>query len=339
MLAVKPENIKRILVIRLKGLGDVVQTMPLLSALNHYYPHIKLAFLTQKAFAPICKNLSFPMKVFNLEHENKGFFAMLKLVKKIRAFKPELVIDLFGNPRTAILSLFSGAKYRFGFDYRGRRFFYNIRRKIKDPDLHIRELFHRVVQELGFSKIPLWKVELSLCKEALQALKRVQENSSPGVIGINPNAAYQAKRWLLPYFKELIALLLKYGFRVALLSGPGEEEYTGKVFQDFADNPRMQWYKNPSILECMGILKSFALFVTNDSGPMHLAMAVGTPVYVFFGPTNPHANGPLNPEDLVFRAEELPCLVCHLEYCSHRNCMAQLHPGVVFDKIQQTFLP
>jgi lipopolysaccharide heptosyltransferase I len=334
----------KILIIKLRSIGDVILATPVIENLRNAYPEAEIDFLTERAGYPIVKNHPAlnEVIVFNRTciqrlpwhkalKENLGFF------KKLRDKKYDLVFDLFGNPRSAFFALATGAKYRVGFAFRGRKYAYN---KVIEPrgDRVHEVLFNLdALTEIG---IPVSSTKLFVEIDDLNAAfveKFWQENGldSKTVIGINASGGWYTKHWPLKSFAELSDLLVEHDqAQIVLLWGPGERQDAESI----AEMMRHEAILAPQadLNQLAAILARLDLLVSNDSGPMHLAAAVGIPVVGIYGPTRPELQGPWGEIHTIVRKDGLECLGCNGVTCKIKthDCMQNLDVETVFAKVR-----
>ncbi|GAB4280982.1 MAG: lipopolysaccharide heptosyltransferase II [Candidatus Rifleibacteriota bacterium] len=325
-----------ILIIRLKGLGDIVHLIPTLRMLKRDYPDKPLALLCQKPFGQIIPQ-ELDVKLFELP-AHAGIAETISLLEEIRKCKFEYLFDLFANPRTAIISLLSGISNRFGFDYRYRKFAYSKTYKPADPNLHLMRLFADFFAEFGFPgeiDHPRLVAPEVARKSVENALKK--EGIERPLLGINPHTTYPSKSWPEEYFVKFIELWFAHtGKKTMVTWGPGEEPAARRITEKAG--PEKAFLQPPAnIMEFAAILAQLDFFLTADTGPMNIAWAVGTPTTTLFGPTTRKAVAPRGDSHLTLFNEEIECLQCHLEQCSHRSCMRSMLPEWVFGKMRQKY--
>ena len=132
-LILRKNKIKKILIIKFGGMGDLLLSTPILPNLRDYFPEVSIHYLTLRRSRDILMDNQYISRVITYDpDEDKSFFT----IKNIRKQKYDLVIDLFCNPRTALITFCSGAKYRYGFDFRGRNYAYNIKMKGRGGIVH-----------------------------------------------------------------------------------------------------------------------------------------------------------------------------------------------------------
>ncbi len=327
-------KIRKILVIKPGAIGDVILTTPVLENLRYHFSEAKIYYLTQK----FCKealtgnpNID-RILTYDLSIDN-GWF----IIKNIRKQKYDLVIDLFCNPRTALITFMSRAQYKVGYRFRGRTYAYNIKINRRSNEVHNVEFNLDSLRILGldiFFAKPKFYIN-SVHREFADGFFKENNLSDNFVIGINPAGTWQTKVWYPGQFAELIKLFDdKYRF-VLFWGNKQERKIAENIRSESSDKPVLI----PKIdLKYMGaIAEKCKLFVTNDTGPMHIASALGVNLVVLFGPTNPRLQGPLNLNSIVIQNNELSCLGCNLtkvEECPNgHKCMKELPVNRVFSEI------
>ena len=336
---------RKILIIKLRAIGDVIMATPVIENLRAAYPEAQIDFLTERPCYPIVKNhpdLN-EVIVFNRGHISslpwhKALRENAKFLKKLRANRYDVVFDLFGNPRSALITLATGAPTRVGFDFRGRKYAYN---KVIPPR---GDQIHEVLFNLdALSGIGL-PIETTRLFYAIDDLSVAfadtfwQENQLDGqtVVGINASGGWYTKRWPLTSFAQLAdALASQHDVKILLFWGPGEkpdaDEIVAKMQHDALLIPATDLGKLAALLGKLDLL------VSTDSGPMHLAAAVGTPVVGIYGPTVPALQGPWGEQHAIVQKQGLTCLGCNGVTCKieTHDCMEGLEVEVVLEKAQQ----
>ncbi len=321
-----------ILVLRLKGLGDIVHLLPSMLEIRRLFPDTPLGFLCQKPFGEVIPPGS-GITSFQLP-SHAGLSETLKLVRRIRTRRYDRLFDLFGNPRTALISLLSGIPFRAGFDYRIRRLAYHRTYLPKDYNKHLRDLFADFFRAFGLPLEP-GHPKVAMDDSSPKVREALARFGSKPALGVNPHATYPSKAWPPDHFEEFIRLWYAATGGPALITcGPGEESLTRDLLSRLG--PDLAFTHPPlGIPEFNSLLSRFSIFLTGDTGPMNLAWAVGTPVAALFGPTTRRAVAPIGEEHLVLFDESLPCLQCHRENCPDNRCMSGMKPEWVLKRIRQ----
>lgn len=318
------------LLIRLKGLGDIVHLLPSLQRLRATRPDEPLGFLCQKPFGAIVP-ASLGVQIFELR-PGASFWETLALVRRVRRQRYDRLFDLFGNPRTALISLLSGIPFRAGFDYRIRRWAYHATFRPPDPNRHLMALFGEFLDHFGL-RGPLDRPRLEWsAADAAVAQAIVRERGRP-LLGMNPHTTYPSKAWPLEHYRELAARWhAATGQPVLVFWGPGEEATARRLVADLGPE-RAFTHSALTIPQFVALLARLDLFVTADTGPMNIAWALDVPTVALFGPTTRRAVAPRGPRHLVLHHRSLDCLECHREVCPDGRCMRELSPDQVWDEI------
>ncbi len=326
--------IERILVIKLRAVGDVVLSTVVLKNLREAFPGVSLEFLTEKGGAGILEGNPF---LNRLHVYDRRTMTGLRLIRMVRSRRYDLVIDLFGNPRTALVTRLSGARYRVGFRFRTRTYAYNI---VVEPR-------GAIVHNTQFNLDALEKIGVPVIDRSLHIVPGEQEEASVAsfwdrqfpsptpVVALHSGGGWETKRWPAERFAALADVLQTQYHAVVLLPwGPGEEADVERIRSLMKTEAIIPPATN--LLELAALLRRCSLMVSNDSGPMHIAAAMGTPVLGLFGPTNPRLQGPFGKKVITVRNEAVECLGCNLTVCPIGNpCMKDLDIQRVLDAIEQ----
>lgn len=336
----KPE---KILLIKLRAIGDVVMSTIVLDNLAAAFPDAAIDFLTEPAAAGIVLGHPALRDVLVLDRrawKKQGWVEQLKsnasFLRSIRSKKYDLVFDFFGNPRSALITAWSAAPVRVGYNYRIRRLAYNRivlsrANEIHEADWHL--------DALTALHIPTVSHRLQIATTAqdrkfAQDFLRTCGWPEKKMVAINFYGGWPAKRWPLARFAELAdAIAQHYDVGFVVTWGPGEEA-GARQLRDMAHVP-LHLAPPTSLKQAAALLADVSLMVTTDSGPMHIAAAMNTPCVAIFGPTNPELQGPYGPQHVIVRKEELDCLCCNQLDCSHTSCMGQLSVAQVLAAVQE----
>ena len=332
-IEVSPQHI---LVSRLRFMGDVILTVPVLSALKKSLPKARITYLAEAPYSALLEHHPLVDNVLSIDKKN----GQLPVIKKLIRSHFDAAIDLFGNPRSALLIWLSGATMRIGGDFRGRKLFYT--HKIRDDgvtktavDFHLRYLepLHiHPAAERPF--VIVTDEEDARAKEFL-----VQKGYDPErpIIGIHPGASWPAKRWLPERFGQLAnKLSQQLGVQVFFTLGPGEDDILQAVL-DVCKFPVGEPVVLP-LRQLAALLKQFQVYVTNDCGPMHLAAAVGTKTVAIFGPGEPEIWFPYDRalgHRLVFH--DIDCSLCHRDLCPDLLCMQAISVEQVYEQVKSAY--
>lgn len=325
------------LIIRLKGLGDIVHLLPVLRMMRSQEPEKSVALLCQKPFGQIIPP-DLGIKVFELPN-HASVADTFRLLKEIRRCRFDRLFDLYGNPRTAVISFLSGIRERYGFDYRIRRLAYHKTFSPGNPNRHLMYLFGEFFASFGINgelQHPNLQMPSDVCARAISAISPAFNGHRP-LLGINPHTTYQSKAWPEEHYVEFIRLwFARTGNPVLVTWGPGERA-AAEAIVNKAGPEKAFVHGAVKIDEFAALLASLDLFLTADTGPMNIAWAVNTPTVALFGPTTREAVMPRGNIHLSLFNEEIDCLQCHQENCAHRTCMNSMLPAWVFDRVMKKY--
>lgn len=328
----------KILVIKLRAIGDVVLSTAVLPNLRNAYHDSEIHFLVESSGREVVEDNPYIDRIIVLERhkwEDLSFRARcrenLRFMKQLRAEKYDVVFDLFGNPRSALLTWITGARHRVGFSFRGRKIAYNHRVEPRGDRVH--EVAFNLDALISFG-LPIRDESISFFikqsdRQAVEKWFHEEGLDNSFVVGLHTWGSWSAKRWGFEKFAGLADRLMASSHaRIVLLWGPGEKEYAERV-QELAKNQLI--LAPPTTLKELGALLSLCqLVVANDSGPMHISAAVGTPTVGIFGPTNWRLQGPYGRRNRAVYHKNLTCLGCNKLECAQRTCMEELEVDEVY---------
>lgn len=321
----QPPQAQKILVIKLRAIGDVLLSTVVLADLHAAYPAAQIDMLTERLSGDVLAGNPELSSVIVFDAKRESSFSLLR---RIRRRRYDLVIDLFGNPRSALIALGSGAGVRVGYRFGWRRWCYTNVIEPRGGEVHNTEFNLDALRALG---IPIRSRTVTFPIDADadgRAERFFRESGLDGrfVVALNPGGGWSSKRWGARQYAALGEMLAgEWNAEVVVLWGPGEREEAEAIRSAM---PRSCHLIPPSSLkELAAILRRCSLLVTNDSGPMHIAAAIGMPVVALFGPTRPELQGPFDTPHVIVQNHRLLCLGCNLTICPIGNpCMTELSP-------------
>jgi lipopolysaccharide heptosyltransferase II len=329
-------KVKKILIIKPAAIGDVLLATPVIENLRHNFPYAEINFLTQKFCKEVLTGNPFLSKAltYDLKYDSTGF-----LIKHLTRQKYDLVIDLFGNPRTAIVTFMIEAHYRVGYKFNWRMLAYNIKVTPRRKEVHNIEFNLDSLRKLGLEIItskPLFVIN-SIHTEFAEDFFAQKDLNKYRVIGINPSGTWPTKVWGRDKFIELGRQLAQKNKVLIFWGGEKERSDADDIRKEIGENA----FLIPEVnLKYMGaLMKKCSVLVTNDTGPMHIAWVLGANVVAVFGPTIPELQGPVDKTSVIVRNEKLNCLGCNLtkiEDCPNEHkCMKELSVEEVYMKTLQ----
>jgi lipopolysaccharide heptosyltransferase II len=316
-------TIRRILLTRMKFIGDIVLTTPIIRALRQAYPEAYLAYLGEARAVSLLEHNPYLDEILPFDFSRPGLLEQPRITWLLRRKKFDLAIDLFGNPRSALLTYLSNAPIRVGPARRGRGRLYTI--EVQD-DGHTKSAIDFHYQSLRALGIPPAgeQTEIFLTEKERQEGREMLAGSlgnvlAPGgkVVALHPGATWPAKRWGPERFAALAERLQRLsGLSVVFTSGPGEEEILRAVLA--ASTSPLPVLKHLTLRHLAAVLAACSGYVTNDAGPMHISVAVGTPTVGLFGPGEEEIWFPYQAPHQALR-RDVPCHPCHLDFCNRQG--------------------
>jgi lipopolysaccharide heptosyltransferase II len=360
--------------IKPSAFGDVIHTLPVLTKLRARYPDTRIDWLITPENAELVRDhpgLS-NVVLFARRHYARltpaNIVSLARLVREIRATRYELVLDLHGQFRSAFFCLASGAPVRIGFDrprkltwqasrprlagqayahgWKGARegswVVYTHRIEIPTLDAHAIDRYLWVGDLLGLDMAPPdMTVYVSAAAEVkVRHLLAERELVHRPLAVLFPGTIWATKHWHVQGFADVGSYLLQKGHDVVIAGGPRETLRCQAVAA--ACPGAYNLAGQTSLGELAALIKRAAICITNDSGPMHLAVALGRPVVSIFGPTDPLWIGPYGRPHAVVRAG-VPCSPCYLRRlkdCPHDHvCMKDVTASMVIERVNRIMGP
>jgi len=292
----------RILIIKPSSLGDVVNTLPTVNLIRRKHPEAHISWLINDSIASLLRHSPIIDELIVFERRRFGSLAQLsqfgKFLRTLRARRFDVAIDLQGLLRSGIMTWATRARRRIGLsDAReGAGCFYN--EIVHVPRAHAVDRYLLAARQLGCDTAPIeYRLGVSDCV------------AREGLIALSPSARWTTKLWGADKFAELIRCLPAE--RVVLTGSAAEREWIDPIAQGCRNLAGQT-----DLFELAELYGRCCVVITNDSGPMHLAVAVDTPVVAIFGPTDPALNGPYGSQHVVLRAG-IACSPCFKDYCTN----------------------
>ncbi len=332
----------------MKFIGDVVLTTPVIRSVRTAFPHAYIAYMGEKSAVSLLEHNPNLDEIIPYDFTRPTLLEQPRVALLIRRRKFDLVVDLFGNPRSALLTYLTGAGTRVGAERKGRGRFYTVRVKDDGKPKTAVQFHNQFIEAVGLQpasdkpEIFLTDDERREGRIYLQWLDR--ENTpfdmSRPIIGIHPGATWPAKKWLPERFAELIDLLTaRLRAQVLMVAGPNDTETARTVLTQCTAPVKV--VRSLPLRQLAAVISHCSLFIANDAGPMHIAAAVGTRTIGLFGPGEENIWFPYAAEDghMALR-KDVPCHPCHLDFCNrtgegYMECMKLLTVKEVFESARK----
>ena len=314
----------RLLVVRLGSMGDIIHTLPAVTALRRTLPEATIGWIVEERWAELlctlpeprsgprspCRPLVDRLHTVNTKSWRKSLFAtqtweqVAAGISELRAQQYQVAVDFQGAIRSALFARWSGAHVVCGF---------------AQPRENIASMFytrqtiprygHIVEQNLSLAEavvqrsLEIPKIEFPLDQAVSQQVNSRLQQDGMGLVLLNPGAGWGAKQWPAERYGEVARKLAEQGLTSVINFGPGEEALAQGVESSSGGVAKRICC---SITELIALTRRARLFIGGDTGPMHLAAALGIPVVAIFGPTDPARNGPFNTRSIVLRSPQSP---------------------------------
>ena len=338
----------KILIVKLSAIGDVAQTLPALEALKKVYPDSEITWVVEEAAAGVLDG--HPLIDRLLVSRRKAWIAlrmnplalarglgnMVRFIRELRRTRYDIAIDFQGLLKSGIVIGLARADRKIGYD-RTREFSYlflNERLPAYDMERHALERYMDVARYLG-AVDPSPACKLPLEKECAAISKRVEELRAPGrpLVAVNPVARWKTKLWQEGKFAELADRLIREKNAVVIFTGSSDDRRVNERILSMMREKALNWAGETSLKELAALASLCDLFITTDTGPMHLAAAAGARVLALFGPTAPWRTGPYGPSNITVRTG-IDCSPCFQRKCGRDIvCMSGITVEDVMRKV------
>ena len=339
----------KILILKPSSLGDVIQAVPVLRLLKRHWPAAEIFWWLDSGLAPLLEHDPDLAGVVRFERKRWGkprhWPEMWRSIGGLRAHHFDLVIDLQCLARSAAFAWLARGEKLVGLDEtrEGARGFYDVAVPRKSFHTHAVDWYLAVLPRLG---VPVHQdfVWLPERAEVAAGIRRKWPDAAeagggrPRWIALQPGARWQNKRWPIEHFAELVRRLApnRPDTRFAILGDKGDQ-LLGEIIAEAAPGQCLNLCGQTSLAEMVEWVRRCDLMVTNDTGPMHAAAAMGKPLIALFGPTEPRRTGPYGQLASVLRVD-LPCSPCLKSHCSFfkpEECLRAISPAQIAERVER----
>lgn len=339
---------RNILVINLMHLGDLMLVTPVLRTLRHNYPAARITLLADRILADIVQENAHIDECLLIDKKgrDRSFLGILRFARRLRERKYDLVVNLHRNERSSALAALSGGKRIVGYTKPGFSLLFDH----VSPDQHM--VMHEVhshyaalraagiIGEIDDAGLEIWLPPAAEAEAArLWAAHFAPEDK---VIALNIGASWRTKRWEDGYFAQVADTYLARGYHLAVMGGPTDVEMVAACRAQMRekDHPHLHIFTGQVSLGVLaGLLHRCILFITTDSGPMHVGVAMNVPVLCMFGASPIPGFYPYDEKSISVRAP-VPCHPCRLHECplaeaEYMKCMKQMPPTLILKYADQ----
>ncbi len=331
----------RILIVRTSALGDIVHSLPVLSALRRNLPKAWIGWVVEQAMAPLLEDhpdldelLIVQLRAWRQRALSPATWrAVGRFVAALDRAAPEVVLDLMGNHKAGILAALTLADRRIGLDRASRREPSSviwINEGVRPRGRHVVDQTLSLLEALGHGTAPVdFGGERLLARPPEEARRLLADEPAPHLL-IHPGAGWPNKCYPPAAWGEVARQLGRNpGIDSWVAAGPDDRELAEQVAAASGGHARA--VAAPELAFLAALQRRARLVLGGDTGPVHLAHALGTPVLCVMGPTAPERNGPYGePHKSLFW--ELPCSFCYKRFDETKACLAQLPPAMVVER-------
>ncbi len=321
----------KILIIRLKPIGDTILISPVFRNLKKLFPNVCIEVIIYPFVYDVIKNNPHVDKITILKRSN-----LHKLIFYIKSFFKHyhVIIDYINNPTSTLISLFSHSKYRIGCRT-SRNFFYNYRIKFKKEEYSSIRCI-KLLEPLGLQKFDDYMPEFFEDEKDKNTIKNlwIGLKIPDKIIGIFVSAKYPSKQYISKYFADLAEIIIKKtDYNVLFLFGKDDNKSFFTIQKRLLSNNKVYFISpNISIGELGCIISKCNYFITNDAGPKHIATAVNIPTLTIFSATNEKVWNPPDFKKFPIIRNKTKCSPCDKKNCitGTFECMSELKPEEIF---------
>jgi len=333
----------KILILKPSSLGDVVQALPVLRALKHHLPQSEIYWWIDSALAPLLEDDPDLAGIVRFERRrwaaSPHWGELWRSVRWVREQSFDWVIDLQCLARSGIFAWLANGGLTVGLDEprEGARIFYDVVARRPSFHTHAVDWYLRILPLLGLTAVDCFQW-LPIRSQVADYVRRKWPVNSARWVVLQPGARWLNKRWPVESFALLARKILQSfpEIHVSILGGP-EDAALGATIACNAGARCLDLTGQLSLSEMVEWIRFCQLMVTNDTGPMHVAAALGKPLVALFGPTEPRRTGPYRQLENVLQLS-LPCVPCLSSRCRYSKpleCLRALPLDRVFNAVQQ----
>jgi heptosyltransferase-1 len=355
-----PGDLKKILLIRLRRIGDIIMTTPAVALLKTRLPGASLTYLVEEPYRRLVERNPHLDKVLAVEKKQK-FRDFVKLILQVRREGYDALLDFHGGPRASWITFFSKAHLKIGYRIKPKGFLYDIRvprgRQEGDKDgfVHSVENHANLVRALGItfdeSAIPPLVLPDPTKEEAQRIQKILEEKGALRLknVVLHIGAGNEFRDWGIENITGLVRRLARLsGVKVILIGSTSREDKSAeaailKAMATGRDDVTQNIFSlvgQLNLMEMKEVIARAALFVGPDSGPMHIAASTSTPMVAYFGPTLPAHFAPWKAKAIVIE-KAMDCRPCQQRRCvtADFRCLRSITPEEVFAACRNFLIP
>lgn len=341
------KDFRNILIIKMSALGDVMHALPCAAALRKLYPMARITWIVHPQFsafipeAPIVDEvILFDKKSFSKMSFGNKIKEFLRMRKLLRSKRFDLVLDLQGLFKSAVIAWLTGCETRFGYnDMRECSGFVSKAIHGANDKGHIVQQYLDVIRFLGSDvKEPVFPMpKLLEEKERMQQLlsEKFGDICRERLVALVPGAGWVTKEWPERYFIDLAEQLIEKGKSIVLVGGPSEIEKGNNILKALPNSKVLSLISKTNLKELAALMSCVELCIGGDTGPVHIAAAMGTRIIALFGASSGHRAGPYGTNVTIISTDE-ECAPCFKRKCPlHKNCMERIQVASVMRCVEE----
>jgi predicted lipopolysaccharide heptosyltransferase III len=352
-----PSNIKKILIVKLDHIGDLLLVTPVITNLRRHYPHAHIAMLVGswskqviECNPHIDEILSYDSPFFRRAGRSATLKDAMQMLRRLKCERYDLIVELRGDFLTLALAMLRGGKYRL--DLSTQRVLKKLRNSLLvnwgKEELKVESEYSKHEVEINLDVLRSGNITITSRKTFFNVppesqtwskgfLSELGMGESKPIIAIHPGSPVPLKRWLPERFAKLADILIERKMQVLFIGGPNERQLVGEIQSQMRHKPA-NIAGRTNLQQLGAVLHNCHLFIGNDSGPMHLAAAVGARVIGLFGPSSPERFGPFGDNCTAIRRKS-DCSPCMKEKCRvvEEGCIIEISVEDVLGVIKEMF--
>ena len=339
-----------ILIIKLSAIGDVVHSLPFLEVLRDRFPLATIDWVIEEGASDIAEDhpdidrlIVFPRKSWLKRFIKKGEYIgvareVANFIKGFKKRRYDIVVDLQGLLKSGILTFLANGKRKIALNggREGSSIFINERVAIPDPDIHALDRYLCIARYLGATNL-VWNGQIPIYNADNRYVDYLlgQIGNTRTMVAVSPMAKWESKLWELNRFSSLADKIIeKLGAEVIFTGSQGDRAATEDILSGMKGRA-LNLAGDTTLKELACLYQRCAVVICTDTGPMHIAAAMDSPIVVaLFGPTSPLRTGPYGSRHRVIRAglERSPCFK---KRCDDMSCMKEITVEMVFDTVKE----
>ncbi len=335
----------KILIIRTDAIGDTLLSLPLAELIKKHYPDAEISILLAPYTKELAEDNPYISEILldDYNNEHKGFRGFWRLVEELKEKKFDWAILLHPTTRLALLIYFAGIPNRLGTGYRSYAFLFNhhISEHRSKGEKHELEFNINMLRALNIQPEyinPKFYLNESARKYAKEKLESWNIKNNKPFIVFHPGSGGSARDWNINYYAKLADILIKNDYNILITGTTKEKKLINNMLEIMEHNPLLL-IGETNLKQLGAILEQADLIVSNSTGPMHLATAVGTRALAIFCPIipcTPRRWGPYGEGHIVLIPPDVPeCPKCIKEHCPYWDCMRKITIEKVRSEIEK----